>query len=197
MKKVTLSSCLTRIIWAIILFIGFIWVLSLLFPRAYNNIEGKILGIEESTVIDTSTVIVDTISKIDAVTKDTTLSIKLEHEGNCYLIPTTVNGIPMKMTLDTGASNLVISVVEYMFLKKQNLLNDTTMQEAQCEIANGKTENCYSIKLAEIEIGGKKVKDVDCIVMESQDASILLGMNVLEKLGTVSIDYKNNILTLK
>ena len=199
MKKITLSGCLTKIVLTFIVIIGFIYCFSLLFPRAYNVLEAKALGIDT----DTTTVVYQPSHNVDTLKKDSTIAnqnvwtVKLEHENNCYLIPTKVNGVPMKMLLDTGASNLTMSIVEYMFLKKQNLLHDTTAQTSQATIANGETVNCYTIKLYEVTIGNKTIKDVECNVMEQQDAPLLLGMNVLKRLGNVSIDYKNNLLKIE
>lgn len=104
----------------------------------------------------------------------------------------------MMMTLDTGATDISISVVEYMFLKKQKLLNDSTLESGQCKIANGDMVKSYTIIINEVEIGGIKVNNIPCVVMEQQDAPLLLGMSALKKLGDdVSIDYKRNLLILR
>jgi len=197
MKKFSLSSCLTKLICTIIVIMGFIYGFSLLFPRAYYVLEGKVLGIKEDTV--TTVVPPPIIPKVDSVPtkKDFKLTVKLEHSDNCYYIPTKVNGIPMKMLLDTGASNLTISIVEYEFMRKQGLLKDSTAEETQAIIANGEEVKCYTIKIDEITIGDIPIKDVECDVMEQQNAPVLLGMNVLKKLGNFSIDYQQNLLIIK
>ena len=203
MKKFTLSSCLTKLILTIIAVMGFIYGFSILFPRAYNVLEAKALGIDK----DSTKVVmhkVDSLlkpTKNDSVewkqVKDFEYAVKLEQEGNCYFVGAKVNGIPMKMLLDTGASSMTISIVEYMFLKKQKLLSDSTIQESECTIANGNAEKCFIVKIKEVSIGKFAVKNVDCVVMENQDAPLLLGMNVLNGLGSVSIDYKKKLLILK
>jgi aspartyl protease family protein len=174
---------------------GFVWGFSLMFPRAYHVLESKTLGIEEDSVI---VVKKDTIPKKDSLVqvKDFSLAVKLQHEGNCYLIPVEVNGIPMKMILDTGASTIVISSIEYEFLRKQKLISDS-VQQAESSIANGDTIKCFSTKISNITLGGEEIKDVECIIMENPSAPLLLGMNVLNKLGHISIDYGRNLLILK
>ena len=199
MKKISLSSCITKLILTVIVIMGFIYGFSVLFPRAYNVLEGKVLGIEEDSAISTvKTTVVDTVrvAKPKPISKKA-LTVQLEHKDGCYLIPTKVNGIPMKMVLDTGASNLTISVVEYEFLRKQGLLKDTTVEECSATIANGDEVKCYSIIISEITIGNIPIKDVECSVMAQENAPILLGMNVLRKLGNFSIDYNKNILIIK
>ena len=53
------------------------------------------------------------------------------------------------------------------------------------------------IKIAQISIGDTSMKNVDCIVMENPNAPLLLGMNVLNGLGGVSINYKKKLLILR
>lgn len=204
MKKITLSSCLTKLIVTIIVVMGFIWLFSALFPRAYNVLEAKALGIDEDSVeIIKATKVDGSLSptKNDSVerrqVKGLEHAVKLEQDGNCYLVGTKVNGVPMKMTLDTGASTMSISIIEYEFLKKQKLLSDSTVQISECTIANGDTTKCFMIKIAQISIGDTSIKNVDCIVMENPNAPLLLGMNVLNGLGGVSINYKKKLLILR
>lgn len=196
MKKITLSSCLTKLVLTIIVVVGFIWLFSVLFPRAYNVLEAKALGLD----IDSDSAAVIT-AKNDSVewrqVKDFEYAVKLEQDGNCYLVGANVNGIPMKMTLDTGASTMSISIIEYEFLKKQKLISDSTAQVSECTIANGDTTKCFMIKIAQVSIGDTYVKNVDCLVMENPDAPLLLGMNVLNGLGGVSINYKRKLLILR
>ena len=204
MKKITLSSCLTKLILTLIVVVGFIWLFSVLFPRAYNVLEAKALGIDKDSVA-VITAKVDSIphtpTKNDSVewkqVKEFEYAVKLEQDGDCYLVGANVNGIPMKMTLDTGASTMSISIIEYEFLKKQKLISDSTAQVSECTIANGGTTKCFMIKIAQVSIGDTSVKNVDCLVMENPDAPLLLGMNVLNGLGGVSINYKRKLLILR
>jgi clan AA aspartic protease (TIGR02281 family) len=204
MKKITLSGCMTKLFLGAVIVMGFIWAFSKLFPRAYDTLEAKALGIKKDTTTVVQITKSDTIPKTETtkdlkqVPNDFKLAVKLQHEDNYYLVPTKINGIPMMMTLDTGATDISISVVEYMFLKKQKLLNDSTLESGQCRIANGDTVNSYTIIINEVEVGGIKVNNIPCVVMEQQDAPLLLGMSVLKKLGDdISIDYKRNLLILK
>lgn len=206
MKKITLSNCLTKLVLTIIVVVGFIWLFSALFPRAYNVLEAKVLGLDidaDSAAVITAKVdsILHTPTKNDSVewkqVKEFEYAVKLEQDGNCYLVGADVNGIPMKMTLDTGASTMSISIIEYEFLKKQKLISDSTVQVSECTIANGDATKCFMIKIAQVSIGDTSVKNVDCLVMENPDAPLLLGMNVLNGLGGVSINYKRKLLILR
>jgi clan AA aspartic protease (TIGR02281 family) len=201
MKKLTLSGCLVKLFLTVIVIMGFLYGFSRLFPRAYSTLEAKALGIKEDSV----TAVVqkkDSIPKKDSIqwtqVKSPKEYIKLRHEDNCYIVPCIkLNGIPMEMLLDTGAANLSISIIEYEFLKKQHLLSDTTVGTVDVTIANGSTVQAYTTKIHEVSIGGEIINDVECIVMPQTDAPLLLGMNVLRKLGNFRIDYERNWLILK
>ena len=182
--------------------VAFMWLFSVLFPRAYNVLEGKVLGIEADSVITVvqnkdTLVVAQPKPIVKEILKDSTHSISLEHKDGCYYVMTKVNGIPMKMTLDTGASTLTLSIVEYEFLKKQNLLGNNAVEEGECSIANGETVKCYFTKISELTIGNITIDNVDCTIMPQQNAPLLLGMNVLKKFGNFSIDYNRNLLIFK
>lgn len=182
--------------------VAFMWLFSVLFPRAYNVLEGKVLGIEADSVITVvqnkdTLVVAQPKSIVKEILKDSTHSVSLEHKDGCYYVMTKVNGIPMKMTLDTGASTLTLSIVEYEFLKKQNLLGNNAVEEGECAIANGETVKCYFVNISELTIGNITIDNVDCTIMPQQNAPLLLGMNVLKKFGNFSIDYNRNLLIFK
>ena len=201
MKKF-FTGFLKGIVISIITVIGFMWLFSVLFPRAYNVLEGKVLGIEADSVVtvvqnNDTLVVAEPKPIIKEIVKDSVRSIALEHKDGCYHLMTKVNGIPMKMTLDTGASTITLSILEYEFLKKQNLLGNNTVEEGECSIANGETVKCFFTKIDKLTIGDTTVENVDCTIMPQQNAPLLLGMNGLKKFGNISIDYKNNLLILK
>ena len=184
--------------------VGFVYGFSLLFPRVYNVLETKALGIEEDsvvTIVQEKDSITKNLAKNDTIKwkqiDSPKLSIKLEHEDDCYIVPVKVNGIPMKMMLDTGASNMTISIIEYEFLKRHGLLSEKYVDETECSVADGSTVKAYTIKISEVEIGGEIIKDVECVVMPQTDAPSLLGMNVLKKFGNIKIDYKRHYLILE
>ena len=201
MKKF-LKGLLKGFIFSIVGIVTFMWLFSVLFPRAYNVLEGKVLGIEADSVI---TVVQNkdtlAIAKpkpiVKEILKDSTRSVSLEHKDGCHYVMAKVNGIPMKMTLDTGASTLTLSIVEYEFLKKQNLLGNNAVEEGECSIANGETVKCYFTKISELTIGNITIDNVDCTIMPQQNAPLLLGMNVLKKFGNFTIDYNRNLLIFK
>lgn len=211
MKKITLHGCMWRMLFGVILVMGFIWAFSKLFPRAYDTLEAKALGIQEdsvTTVVEKKDSVPKKRNPKDSVkylndsivwvqTDHPKLAVKLEHENNCYTVLVKVNGIPMKMLLDTGAANMTISIIEYEYLKRHGSLSEKCVGETECTIADGSVVKAYTTKISEVNIGGEVVKDVECDIMPQTDATPLLGMNVLHKFGNFRIDSKQNLLILK
>ena len=121
--------------------------------------------------------------------------IKMEREGGVIVMPATVNGVPMKFVFDTGASSITISQTEAQFLAKQGLLtkNDIIGRESY-QTADGSLSEGTVIRLKEVKIGNRTIRNVEAAVIESQNAPLLLGQTALSKFGKVSLDYKNGYL---
>ncbi|RRC99518.1 TIGR02281 family clan AA aspartic protease [Prevotella sp. OH937_COT-195] len=123
------------------------------------------------------------------------MKIKMRREGGVIVMPATVNGVPMKFVFDTGASNITISQTEAQFLAKQGLLTeDDIMGKEHYQTADGNISEGTVIRLKEVVIGNRTIKNVEAAVIESQNAPLLLGQTALSKFGKVSIDYENGYL---
>jgi clan AA aspartic protease (TIGR02281 family) len=116
-------------------------------------------------------------------------NIKMERVNNTYQIPCKVNGIPMNFVFDTGASDVMISATEAMFMIKQGLLTkDDFLDEVQYQIASGEKMVGTRINLKTIEIDGITLRNIRASVIDSQSAPILLGQSAISKLGRYSIN---------
>ena len=114
-----------------------------------------------------------------------------------YYLPVIVNGIPMKFALDTGCSSMTISIVEYLFLERQGIIKSDGAKKCVAILANGETEDCFSVTLDSITVGKHSLKNVECVVSPNQDGALLLGQDVLSKLGEVTIKYNKQILLIE
>jgi len=119
----------------------------------------------------------------------------MEKENGVYQIPCKINGIPMKFIFDTGASDVSISLTEAQFLLKQDLLseNDIIGRE-KYQIANGDIEEGTKIILREINIRGLILHNIEASIIHNQGAPLLLGQNVISKLG--KLELEGNRLTI-
>lgn len=121
--------------------------------------------------------------------------INMERSGGTYQISCSINGAPMKMIFDTGASwvSLSSSAAKYLlqngFLQKEDLLSI-----GQASIADGSVVNTISVILRDVAIGSVHVKNVQASISEGQDAPLLFGMSAIQSLGSVTIDGNKLII---
>ena len=125
-----------------------------------------------------------------------TIKIKMEKERGVYMLPCTVNGLQLKLVLDTGASMIAISESA-----AQEMMDNGTLSEsdffnvARMHQADGSTYNAAMVKLREVNVGGFILKDVDAVITPSLNAHLLFGLSAIQKLGKISI--KDNYLVIE
>lgn len=118
--------------------------------------------------------------------------------GGTYEIPCSVNGLPLKMIFDTGASDVTISSVEANFMLKNGYLTDGDIKgKKHYQTASGDIHEGTILKLKEVRLGDAVLKNVEASVVHSQRAPLLLGQSVLEKFGTITIDNVNSKLLIR
>ncbi len=124
--------------------------------------------------------------------------VKMTKINGVYEIPTEVNGIQMHFIFDTGAGMISMSNTEAMFLYKQGKLSkDDIVGNANFTDANGNVSEGLVIKLREVKVGGRILKDIEASVVPNLKAPLLFGQSALEKFGKVSIDYSKEQITFE
>lgn len=117
-------------------------------------------------------------------------SIEMTMRSGFYFILCKINCSEMEFIFDTGASDITISLTEAVFLYKQGTLTDDDfVGNHQYQIANGDIEEDTIIKLKTVEIGNRKLYNVQASVVNNLQAPLLLGQSALNKFGKISIDY--------
>ena len=118
--------------------------------------------------------------------------------GGTYDISCKVNGLPLTMVFDTGASDVTISSVEANFMMKNGYLDESDIKgKRNYVIANGEIQEGTILRLKEVKLGDAVLKNVEASVVHNQNAPLLLGQSVLEKFGTITIDNVNSKLIIK
>ena len=118
--------------------------------------------------------------------------------GGTYEVACSVNGLPLKMIFDTGAGDVTISAVEANFMLKNGYLSEEDIKgKRNYMTASGDIHEGTVIRLKEVKLGEAVLKNVEASVVHSQKAPLLLGQSVLDKFGTVTIDYVNSKLVIK
>lgn len=122
--------------------------------------------------------------------------IQMEEYGGVYRIPCTVNGAKMKFIFDTGASTVSLSIVMAEYLLENDYISDNDlMGVGQTQTADGRIVDHLRINLKEIEIEGLKLRDVEAIVIASQNAPLLLGQSAIQKLGHIQLNGNQLIIS--
>jgi aspartyl protease family protein len=126
-----------------------------------------------------------------------TNKVKMRKNGGVYYIPIKVNGVSMEFIFDTGASIISISKTEASFLYKQGKIKDSDILGTQNFIdANGDVSQGVVIRLDNVQIGNRTLRNVKASVVNNSVAPLLLGQSALGKFGSFTIDNKRGYLII-
>lgn len=99
----------------------------------------------------------------------------------------------MEFIFDTGASDIIMSRTEALFLYKQGKLKDEDfIGKQQYQIADGSIHEGAVVLLRIVQIGNWELNDVKASIVDNMVAPLLLGQSALAKFGKISIDYNKN-----
>ena len=100
------------------------------------------------------------------------------------------------MIFDTGASSTCITVAEAQYLCDKGLLSEDDILDIQAyQTADGNINVGLRVVLREIVIGEAIcVSNVEALVVEDQQAPLLLGQSVLRNFREVSVDRENKVV---
>ncbi len=118
--------------------------------------------------------------------------------GGTFNVDCSVNGLPLSMIFDTGASDVTISKVEADFMLKNDYISkDDIKGKKYYQVAVGDISEGTVITLKEVKNGDAVLHNTDASVVKSQKAPLLLGESVLQKFGTITVDNINSKLIIK
>lgn len=122
--------------------------------------------------------------------------IQMEYDAGVYKIPCYVNGARMKFILDTGASDVCLSMemAEYL-LENDYLSEDDFTGMGYSTLADGSVVEHLKLILKDIEIGGLHLKNVSAIVIAQQYAPMLMGQSALKKLGSYTVNGNKLVIS--
>ena len=122
--------------------------------------------------------------------------IQMEEYGGVYRIPCKVNGAKMKLIFDTGAENVCLSLpmAEYLF-DNDFISSADIIGSGSSTVADGRIVDHVELIIKDIEIEGIHLYNVRAVVIEGQNAPLLMGQSAIQKLGPVEIN--GSILTIK
>lgn len=121
--------------------------------------------------------------------------IEMEEYGGVYRIPCKVNGAKMKLIFDTGAESvcLSLSMADYLY-DNDFITDDDIIGYGSTAVADGSIVDHIKIILKDIEIQDIHLRNVEAVVIDGQNAPLLLGQSAIKKLGKYSISGNQLIL---
>lgn len=123
------------------------------------------------------------------------VAIEMEKQQGVYMVPCKINGVPLAMVLDTGASDVIISSTEAAFLLKQGLIiEDDFLGDGKYQTADGSIIEGTYLNIRKLHIGDVLLHDVKAAVIKESNAPILLGQSALSRLGTYRISENKLII---
>lgn len=127
------------------------------------------------------------------------ISIPFKEKEGVKYVNVSVNGFGFEMMFDTGCSGTLISVAEANYLyQKGYLTNEDILGTAQSQIADGSIVENMVINLKEVIIDGKILcTDVTATVSANNDAPLLLGNEVLNRVAAYAVDNQNKTINFK
>lgn len=117
--------------------------------------------------------------------------LRLLGNGNSFFADGLINGQPVRMLVDTGATTVALSETKARELGIAYVLDG---KGATVQTASG-TSQAYAVKLDSLKLGSQTFRDVQAVVIQGDSPkSVLLGMNVLRRFD---VDHRRNLMILR
>ena len=122
--------------------------------------------------------------------------IPLTRDGGVYLVQATINGwLVRPFVVDSGAADVQVSADVFLMLYPRGTPSPRFLPGGSYGLADGRVVQSHRFVLRSLRIGGYEFPDVTASIGEP-GAPLLLGQNVLARLGAWSIDNRRNVLVL-
>lgn len=138
-------------------------------------------------------------SDYEQMTDTEIVSIPFTEKDGVKYVKVSVNGFGFEMIFDTGCSGTLISVAEANYLyQKGYLTEDDIIGVTQSQIADGSIMENMVINLKEVILDGKiRCTNVSATVSANNNAPLLLGNEVLNRVAAYAVDNENQTINFK
>ena len=132
-----------------------------------------------------------------AASADASREIPLVREGGVYEVPVIINGwLERPFILDSGASDVQVSADVFLTLYPRGGPAPRFLPGVSYRLADGRVVSSRRFVIPSLRIGDYEFPDAAASIGES-GSPLLLGQNVLTRLGTWSIDNRRGVLVLE
>ncbi len=123
--------------------------------------------------------------------------IPLQAKGKSFYLPVRINGtITIPFLLDTGATALALpSDVASTLIRAGALREGDLLSDARVTLADGSTQVRPRVLIREIRVGNQTATNVAATINPAA-AEPLLGQAFLSRFGSITLDYRRNMLVL-
>ncbi|MBS1977542.1 MAG: retroviral-like aspartic protease family protein [Bacteroidetes bacterium] len=136
-------------------------------------------------------------SEVISASPGSTQTIKMSKENGVYKVPCKINGLSLSFIIDTGASEVSISLTEALFMLKNGYLAETDIKGVEkYRIANGQIAEGTKVILRSIKLGQFEINDVEATVLHNINSPLLFGLSALKRFGKIELDYDQQTIKL-
>jgi hypothetical protein len=122
--------------------------------------------------------------------------IPLVRDGGVYEVPVTINGwLQRPFVLDSGAADVQVSADVFLTLYPRGAPSPPFLPGVSYRLADGRVISSRRFMIPSLRIGDYEFPDTVASIGEP-GSPLLLGQNVLARLGTWSIDNRRGVLVL-
>jgi predicted aspartyl protease len=136
---------------------------------------------------------------VEVTTYTPVSQVQLVRNKGYYEIPVELNGaLKVYSLFEEGASDITISPDVALTLVKSGTITDRNwLTGPQFDFADGTVARSERFRLNSVKIGTKIISDVTCSISGYMEVPMILGKNVLSRMGNYTINAKTGTLTIQ
>jgi hypothetical protein len=125
-------------------------------------------------------------------------TVELDNNNGVYSIPLTLNNALQAYAIfESGARDITISSDLALNLFKSGTIGNNDWLNGQTHrFADGSVANSNRFKIRSLSIGNRVTYNITCSISNYMKVPMILGKNVLDKLGNHTFDYEKGTLTI-
>ena len=140
------------------------------------------------------------IETINPISETPTNTIKfVKSENGLIEVPVVLNDVlRINFIFDSGASEVSLSPdVALTLIRTGTITESDFLPDQTYTFADGSSAKSKRFLIRKLMIGNQTLTNIEASISKSIEAPMLIGQNVMNKLGSVTIDYNNQLLIIK